>query len=173
MVAEEASESALYDLFMHELKGMYYTENQLVDILGDMSESTTNDTISQAFNDHQAQTREQASRLEGVFAAVDEEPAQRESPVLDGLVEEREQFESEMDHSELRNLHALSAGLKTERNEITTYESLLMLADRLELGDDVTDALQQNLDEEEATRDDLNALATGSKLQSMLDKLTP
>lgn len=173
MVADEASESALYDLFMHELKGMYYVENQLIDMLDDMSESATNDTISQNLNDHQSETRQQASRLEAVFAELDETPEQRKSPFIDGMAAERQQFEDAMDDSGLRNLFFIDAGIKTEQHEISSYDHLLMLADRLDFDDDVTGPLQQNLDEEESARDDLQSLAKGSKLTSMLNKLTP
>ncbi len=173
MVEDDASQHALYDMFMHKLKETYYMENEQVDVLGDMSDAATNDDISQAFADHQSETRKQIGRLEHAFAAVDEEPEQHTTPVLAGLVEEQEQFKALFDQPELHNLHYLGAALKAERNEITAYETLLMLANKLDLGDDVTDALQQNLDEEEAVRDELKSMVKGSKIRSMLGKLTP
>lgn len=170
---QDVSENQLYDVFMHNLNSLYHMENQLVDVLGDMSDAATNDTISQSFSDHQSETRQQIGRLEHVYDAIDEEPEQRETPLMDGLVEEREQFEDAFDQNELRNIHYIGAGIRTERNEITAYEHLIMLAKKLELDDDVTDALQQNLDEEEAARDELQSMATGSKLRSMIDRITP
>jgi ferritin-like metal-binding protein YciE len=160
------------DLFRYNLEGMYYVENRLVDVLGDMAESTTDDDLREGFEEHREETRRQIERLEEVFRAVGEQPEERRSPALEGLVEERERFLSENPSDDVENLFSMTAAMKSERLEITGYQGLLELADRLDYGGDVTDPLEENLDEEKGTLRELEGMAKGSKLTKLFGKLT-
>ncbi len=73
----------------------------------------------------------------------------------------------------LLNLFYLGAGIKTERIEITTYDSLLTAADRLEYGSEVTDPLEANKRSEDKTLGKLQTLSKASELKSLWEKLTP
>ncbi|WP_233204257.1 YciE/YciF ferroxidase family protein [Halegenticoccus soli] len=162
---------SLHDMFVYQLQGMYYTENQLVDILDEMATETTDEDISRAFADHRDETRNQVERLDNVFAALNEQPQEQEMHVVDGLNRDRMTFKEVAQGDDLLNLHCLGAGMKNERLEITAYENLLMLANQLDLGDDVTDPLQQNADEEEDALDKLQGLSGGSGMKAMFQRL--
>lgn len=162
---------SLEDMFVYQLEEMYGIENELVDVLGELATETEADEMSQGFEEHREETREQVRRLEQVFAAVDRDPSQRASATMEGLITDHEQFSEEVTDQEMMDIFNLGAGLKTERMEITGYESLLMLARNMDLGSDVIDPLQENLDEEESTRTELKTMAGGSKVEAMLKNL--
>ncbi|WP_254768663.1 ferritin-like domain-containing protein [Salinilacihabitans rarus] len=163
----------LHELFVHKLRQVYYVETQLVETLDEMAINATNDRISRGFADHREETREQVRRLEQVFDAVDVTPAPTEKPIFDALETERQRMEGEITDDDLLNSSYLVAGMTTERIEMTAYEGLLMLARKLDYGGDVTDPLQQNLDEEQSAYRELDAMATASDLKSLWDRITP
>lgn len=160
------------DLFQYQLEDMYYVENQLVDVLDELARSTTDDKLSDGFTEHREETKEHVQRLEEVFRTIGEEPRERQSPVLDGLKREREQFLEENPDADVENLFSMTAAMKTERVEITGYQGLIELADRLDLGRDATSPLKENLDDEKGTLRELEGMAKGSKLTELFGKLT-
>ena len=60
---------------------------------------------------------------------------------------------------ELLEFYNLGIGQKTERYEITAYENLIDMADKLGMADAV-DLLEENLQEEEAALNKLKAIAS-------------
>lgn len=162
---------SLRDLFEYELETMYYVENELVGQLDTMASEVTNDKMRAGFEDHRQETERHVERLERVFDAIGEEPRLGQSEALQGLVGDKQRFDSLVADEDLRNLHHLSAGMKVEHMEITGYQSLLTVAEKLDLSDDVTGPLKENLDSEQSTLKELKAMSEGSELKSMLDRL--
>ncbi len=163
----------LHELFIHKLAQQYYIEQELVETLDEMARNTTNDRLSQGFADHRDETRTQVQRLEDVFAALDRPAEARDSALLDGLEEERREFESQIEDDELLNMVYLNAGMMTERLEMTAYEGLTTIAEQLELGNDVQQPLESNYDEEKSAFRELETLATAKDVKSLWDRLTP
>jgi len=164
--------TTLHDKFVYELQQAYYIETELVDALGKMVESTSDEEISEGFETHQRETGDHARRLKTVFNAIGEEPEIRQCHMLDGLIEDREEFlDNAADDADLVDLYNVGAGMKVERLEVTTYEGLLTHDDRLDLGNDVTDPLDDTLDEEKATLRELKGVAEGSKIQQLAGRL--
>lgn len=170
--SNSATIDSLDDLFQHELEQMYYIENRLVDTLDQLANEANNDKLQKGFADHREETRKQTERLEVVFDALGREPQESESRVLDALTEEHEEFVERSNDEHLHDLYDMQAGMKTERFEITAYEGLLMLAKKLDLDDDVTDPLEDNLSEEKSALRELEGLSKGSKLKSMISQIT-
>ncbi|MFC5972739.1 ferritin-like domain-containing protein [Halomarina salina] len=156
------------DMFRHQLEQMYYTEKRLVDTLEEMSREADNDKLQRGFAEHRDETHEQVQRLEDAFRALGHEPEESQSHVLDALRTEHDEFVEESSDPHLHDLFDMQAGMKTERFEITSYEGLLVLAKELDLDDDVTDPLEDNLSEEKSALRELEGLSKGSKLKSML-----
>lgn len=171
MATQQTTIEGLRDLFEFELQELYYVENELVDRLEVMADEVTNEKMRMGFADHQEETERHVERLEEVFDAIGSEPQMRESATLKGLVEDKHQFDELVADDDIRNVHYLGAGMKVEHIEITGYQSLLTLANKLDMGDDVTDPLQANLDSEETTLKELKAMSEGSELKSMLERL--
>lgn len=162
----------LHDKFVYDLQEMYYIENRLVDVLDDLAMDAANEELGEGFREHREQTREHVTRLEDVFRAIDEPPEQRSSPVFDALLTEREQFLEEAGGDEdLRDLYDLGAGVKNEHLEIAGYEGLIQTARKLDLSREVTNALNQNLDEEQETKKQLKMLGEDSTLRKVFARL--
>ncbi|WP_247004008.1 ferritin-like domain-containing protein [Halosolutus gelatinilyticus] len=150
------------DQFVHDLAAVYDMELKLVDALDDLSRRAANDNLSKGFAIHQTETKTQVRRVEEAFAALDREPERRANPIVDGLLADTEEFDDRARSAGPRNLHYLTAATMTERIEITSYEGLLLTADRAGLGDDATAPLEANLEQEEKTLRKLEGLAAGT-----------
>jgi len=162
----------LHDKFVYELQQVYYIETELVDVLDEMVESTADKTISEGFETHQRETAEQARRLESVFDALGEPTELRQCQALGGLIEDRQAFlDTAAEDTDLIDLYNVGAGVKVERLEISAYEGLLIHADRLDLPNEVTEPLEENLDGEETTLKELNGTMTGSTSQQLFGRL--
>ena len=144
----------------------YDMEVKLVDALDEMSWLATTDNLSAGFAIHRTETETQVERIEEAFEALGEEPTRRDDPVADGLLEERERFDARVGNDDLRNGHYLNAAMKTERIEMTSYEGLLMTAEKAGLGEEVTDPLADNLEQEERTFRKLQGLSTEAGLKA-------
>ena len=57
----------LNDLFVHQLRDIYYAEKQIVKALPDMIEKATDPTLKQGFETHLGETKNHVTRLEQVF----------------------------------------------------------------------------------------------------------
>ena len=164
--------NTLEDLFVYDLKQVYYVENRLVDVLEDLVDDASNDKLRKGFSDHRDETVEHVQNVERVFDALGREPEEERNRVLDALVEEHKEFVERSDDEQLHDLYDMQAGMKSERLEITAYQGLLMLAGKLDYSDDVTDPLDDNLSDEKSALRQLEGLSKGSKLKSMVSQLT-
>lgn len=164
---------SLHDLFVFQLRGAYHMERRLVDILDSMAENATNDRISEGFAKHRKETEEHVERVREAFEAAGVAPEERDCPLVEALDEDRRTVEESVRDRDLLNLFYLEAGMKSERIEIRTYEGLLTMADRLDLGDDVTDPLDANLGSEKSTLRQLETLGAASDLKSVWERFLP
>lgn len=162
---------SLDDMFVRQLEEMYYVEDRLVEVLGDLASDASNDKLQKGFEDHQEETREHVERIERVFDVLDRQPEKRESKVLEALVKERSEFHNETSSEELKDLFDIQAGMKTERIEMTGYQGLLTLAKKLDYSRDVAELLEDNLSAERSAFRELEGLSQGSKLKSMVGQL--
>ncbi|WP_290818602.1 DUF892 family protein [Halovivax sp.] len=165
--------NTLEELFEHKLRQMYYVETQLVEDLDQMAMKAGNDELSQRLADHRDETREHVSRLETVFDEIGSTPAPTEDAVLDGIRAERDELEGSIEDKDMLDMGYMVGGMMTERVEMTGYEGLLMLADRLEYGTSVTEPLEANHDEDETAYREVDAMTTSSDMKAFWDRITP
>ena len=153
------------ELFTHELTDMLDAEQKLVEALGQLAEDHAEEPqLQKGFQSHQAQTEKQVERIQQIFEQLGEEAEQTECKGIKGLIEERDSFKEEEDPAkDILAIFDVGAAIKVESYEINAYESLIRLADQLDMSKAVK-LLQQNLKEEEQTR---------TKLQGMMRKLKP
>lgn len=161
----------LEEMFVYKLKELYHIETRLVDVLEQQSTDVSDEKLTNGFRDHKHETQEHVARLEKVFDQLGLQPEEGESKVLDALVEERKDFRDETDSPELRDLYDVGAGMKIERLELTGYQGLIMLANRLEYSNEVVSPLEDNLSSERATFYKLQAYSEGSKLKEMVSQI--
>jgi ferritin-like metal-binding protein YciE len=147
------------ELFEHELTDIYSAEQSLLDALEQMAGESSDRDIRKAFTQHRKETQGQIKRLERIFKTLGRKPEAATCPGIEGLIKEKKAFLREKPSPELLEFYNIGAAQKTERYEITAYENLIDMADKLGLSDAV-ELLEQNLQEEEATLNRLKAIAS-------------
>src|SRR5688500_5220859 len=87
---QEENNSMLQDLFMEELRDIYWAEKHLVKALPKMEKAASSEELAEAFAEHLAVTQEQVSRLEQVFELLGEKARGKKCDAMEGLVKEAE-----------------------------------------------------------------------------------
>jgi ferritin-like metal-binding protein YciE len=151
--------STIEELFEHELKDIYGAETSLLAALEQMAEESSDREIKKGFQQHRKETQAQLKRLDKVFKMLGQKAQAETCPGMEGLIKEKKTFMKERPSPELLEFYNIGAAQKVERYEITSYENLIDMADKLGLTDAV-ELLEQNLQEEEATLNKLKAIAS-------------
>ena len=154
------------ELFEHELRDIYDAEHKLINALEKMAKDASDEQLTQAFTEHREVTQQQAERLERVFELIERAPRREPCAGINGLIEEYQKFNKEEDPSpEVRDVFATGAALKVENYEISSYKSLIKLANQLGLTEAVT-LFQESLREEEETAREVEQMSEilGKKL---------
>jgi len=151
----------LDDLFVHQLRDIYYAEKQIVQALPEMIEKAKDPGLKQGFEAHLGETKNHVKRLEQVFKMHGVEAKGVECPAIDGIIEEADEIAGEVDDTKVLDAALIAAAQAVEHYEITRYGTLIAWAKKLGR-DDCAAILQQNLDEEKATDKKLNDMALRS-----------
>ncbi|MCK3727775.1 DUF892 family protein, partial [Escherichia coli] len=96
----------LEDLFLENLKDIYYAERKILVALPKMAKAVNSDDLRAAFEKHVAETEGQVKRLQQVFKMLKQQPKGKTCPAILGLVEEGEEVMEDFEDST-----ALDAGL--------------------------------------------------------------
>lgn len=160
------------DQFVYGLRGIYDAEAKLVDALDELSRTTTDEDLEKGFALHRNETETQVQRVVAAFDALGVDPTRRTDRVVDGLFADEAEFERRVNDDDLRDRRYLSAAIRIERIEISTYEGLLATAEKAGLDDAVTDPLADTLEEERKTLRKLQGLAGEATLQRALRAAT-
>ncbi|WP_229311879.1 YciE/YciF ferroxidase family protein [Larkinella rosea] len=161
-MATSKSESELKELFVDELKDIYWAEKHLTKALTKMAKAATSTELQTAFEKHLTETENQVSRLEQVFEAVGQKASAKKCDAMAGLIEEAEGLiEDTKEGSLTRDVALISAAQKVEHYEIASYGTLRTLANVLGYPQAV-DLLEQTLAEEKKTDVLLTEIAEGS-----------
>jgi ferritin-like metal-binding protein YciE len=146
------------DLFVHQLKDIYYAENRIVAALPKMIEKATTPALKQGFTTHLNETKQQIKRLDRVFDLHGVTPDSVKCPAIDGIIKEADEVAGEISDKMVLDAALISAAQAVEHYEITRYGTLIAWAK--ELGaDECVDLLAQTLEEERTTDQKLTRLA--------------
>jgi ferritin-like metal-binding protein YciE len=149
----------LNDLFVHQLKDIYYAEQQIVKTLPDMIEKATNAELKAGFRKHLEETKGHVKRVEEVFKMHGVEAKGVDCPAIDGILEEAQDVAGDVTDKKVLDAALIAAAQAVEHYEITKYGTLIAWAK--ELGrSDCASVLKKNLDEEEMTDQALTKIAT-------------
>ncbi len=148
----------LQDLYVHELKDLYSAEQQLIKALPKMAKASRNRQLTSAFNQHLAQTKKHADRLEKVLRRLGESTSGPKCEGMEGLITEGDKMVKEDAEDEVRDAGLIAAAQRVEHYEIAGYGCARTYA---ELLGHKTDArqLDMTLNEEGATDKKLTKLA--------------
>ena len=159
--AQKSEETMLNELFLDELKDIYWAEKHLTKALPKMRKAATSPELANAFEQHLGETEEQIRRIEEVFEMMDLSPKAKKCEAMDGLVKEAQQLMEELPKgSKVRDAGMIIAAQKVEHYEIAAYGSLVQLAKTMGK-QDIANVLAQTLAEEKSTDEKLTQLAEG------------
>jgi len=157
--AQKSDETMLRELFIDELKDIYWAEKHLTKALPKMSKAATSQELTNAFQQHLTQTEEQIRRIEQVFEMLDQTPRAKKCEAMDGLVTEAQNLLEELPKGTMaRDAGLIIAAQKVEHYEIAAYGSLVQLAKTMG-ENEIADVLLQTLEEEKQTDQLLTELA--------------
>ncbi|MGI4751562.1 MAG: ferritin-like domain-containing protein [Janthinobacterium lividum] len=154
-------DSALKELFLDELKDIYWAELHLAKALPKMAKGSTSPDLKKAFEDHLVQTKNHATRLEQAFQTIGEKAEAVKCEAMNGLLKEADELQEESEEGTLvRDVALISAAQKVEHYEIASYGTIKTLA--LILGyDQAAELLTETLEEEKAADHLLTQIAEG------------
>lgn len=156
---QEQNNSMLKELFIEQLRDIYWAEKHLVKSLPRMEKAASSEELANAFSDHLAVTEDQVSRLEQVFGELGEKPRGKKCEAMEGLVREAEAvMEDTEEGTSTRDVALIIAAQKVEHYEIAAYGGLATLAKTLGLTR-VKELLGETLDEEKEADELLTQLA--------------
>lgn len=156
--ATNGAKNGLRELFLHQLKDIYYAEKQILGALPGMRDKAKTPELAQAFDHHLAETRGHVQRLEHVFRAAGVEPREEKCPAINGILSEAKDLMKLDDTPAELDAAMICAAQKVEHYEMATYGCLKSYAEQLGLGEAVS-LLGQTLDEEKAADEKLTTIA--------------
>lgn len=158
-MAQQSDETMLNELFLDELKDIYWAEKHLTKAMPKMRKAATSGELANAFENHLAETAEQIRRIEEVFEMLDMTPKAKKCDAMEGLVKEAQGKMDELPKGTMvRDAGLIIAAQKVEHYEIAAYGSLVQLAKTMGKND-IADLLAQTLAEEKKTDQLLTQLA--------------
>lgn len=155
-----AEPQTLHDAFIDELRDAYDAEKQLIKALPKMAKAATSPELRRAFENHLEETRGQVTRLEAVFATLDEKVRGKHCDGIEGIIEEGKSVMEEDFDDNAMDACLIAGGQRAEHYEMAAYGTLVAWA-RTMGHDEAADLLQETLDEEKAADKKLSALAEG------------
>ena len=146
--SQKNQEGLLEELFVDELKDIYWAEKHLLKALPKMAKAATSDTLRKAFTEHLAATQKHANRLEKAFGLLGQKVQAKKCEAMTGLVKEGEGIIEDTEKGTVtRDVGLIMAAQKVEHYEIATYGSLAQLAKTLGKND-VAKLMVETLEEE-------------------------
>lgn len=123
-----------------------------------MAKKADSQELSQAIEQHLAETEEQVTRLERIFKFLDMEPKGKKCPGIEGLLEEGKEILEEAEDPDTLDAGLLAAAQAVEHYEISRYGTLIAWAEELGMRE-VVPLLKQTLAEEKNADKLLSQLA--------------
>lgn len=156
------STNNLLDLFIEQLEDVYSAEHQILAALPKMIRAASQNELKEALSHHYEETENQVNRLETIFGYLDMNPRRKMCEGMQGIIEEANEVMRGKNKSAILDAAIILAAQKVEHYEMATYGCLRSFAKHLDLDDEVTDLLQDTLDEEGAADKALTKIAEGS-----------
>lgn len=151
----------LEDLLLHELKDLYSAETQLVKALPKMAKAASHRELKDAFEEHLEQTKGHVERLDEIAEMLEKKLTGHTCKAMKGLVEEGADLIAEDAESSVRDAGLIGAAQRVEHYEIAGYGTARCLAEQLGHSE-IAELLEQTLEEEKETDEDLSELATSA-----------
>lgn len=159
----------LHEMLVDEIKDLYHAEKQLTKALPKLAKAATHDDLRSAFTSHLEETRAHVTRLEEVFASLDESVKAKHCEGMAGIIQEGAALMQEDADGSVMDAGLIAAAQRAEHYEIGAYGTCVAWARLLGL-EEVASLLEQTLDEEKAADEALSALAEGEINQAAVNE---
>lgn len=155
-------QSKFHNLFMDELKDIYWAEKHLVKALPKMKKAATSEELAGAIEEHTMVTKEHVNRLEQIFEMLGAKATAKKCEAMEGLIAEGQTVIEDTDEdTAVRDAGLIIAAQKIEHYEIASYGSLCALANKMGQSE-IASLLEQTLNEEKETDQHLTEIAETS-----------
>lgn len=121
----------LRELFVDELKDIYWAEKALTKAIPLMVKNASSEVLVAALTGHLQETKEHVTRLEQVFSMIKEIAEAEKCEAMAGLIKEAEEIMESTQEGMVRDAGIILAAQKVEHYEIATYGTLLSFAKTL------------------------------------------
>jgi ferritin-like metal-binding protein YciE len=151
-------QKGLHEIFVDEVRDCYDAERQLVKALPKMVKAATSPNLTEAFSSHLVETRGHVTKLEEVFASLEEKPRGKRCDGMAGILEEAKSIlDEDLDEGTL-DAALIAAGQRAEHYEMAAYGTLVAWA-RAMGHQEAAGILEGILREEKAADKALSSLA--------------
>jgi ferritin-like metal-binding protein YciE len=148
----------LHDAFIDELRDAYDAEKQLTKALPKMARAATSEELRTAFENHLKETQGHVTRLEQVFASIDEKARGKHCDGIAGIIEEGKNVMEEDFDEVTMDACLIAGGQRAEHYEMAAYGTLVAWAKSMGHGE-AAQLLEETLEEEKAADEKLTSIA--------------
>lgn len=160
-VNAEVTHEQLHDLFLDGIKDLYWAEKNLTKAIPKMIKKATSDELIMALENHLVETQNQVTRIEEVFASIEEKASAKKCDAMEGLIREGESIMQESDPGGMMDAGIIAAAQKIEHYEIASYGTLAAYAEMLGY-EEAAELLLETLDEEKAADETLTEVTSSA-----------
>jgi ferritin-like metal-binding protein YciE len=123
-------QKTLNDLFLEQLKDIYFAEKQIHRILPKMAKAAKISQLKEAFTAHREQTQEHVAHLEEVFETLGKRPQAKTCEATKGIISEGEETIDDFGECEVLDAGLVAAGHAVEHYEMARYGALIAWANK-------------------------------------------
>jgi len=167
-----AEAGTLHDAFIDELRDAYDAEKQITKALPKMVKAASSEELKEAFSAHLEETRAQITRLEDVFASLEEKVRGKHCDGMAGIIEEGKSVMEEDFDDATMDACLIASAQRVEHYEMAAYGTLVAWAQAMG-HTEAAELLEQTLDEEKAADEKLTTIADGGVNREAADIAHP
>jgi ferritin-like metal-binding protein YciE len=127
------TEKTLNDLFLAQLKDIYFAEKRIYKTLPKMAKATRLPELKEAFTAHREQTHGHIERLEEVFEMMGKRSQTKPCEAIKGIISEGEETIEDFGQSPAIDAGLVAAGQAVEHYEMARYGALIAWAKQLDM----------------------------------------
>lgn len=157
------------DLFLEEIRDLLDAEKQIIKALPKMVKAATAEELSSAFSEHLEQTRGHVERLERIFTAIGAKSGGVKCKGMEGVLKEGDEMVSLTEPGAVRDAGLIAAAQRVEHYEMAGYGAARTFAQLLGRTD-AADLLEETLEEERETDENLTAIAESMVNSSAMEE---
>lgn len=125
------TDKKLEDLFLDQLKDIYFAEKQIVTALPKMAKAAQDPKLKAGFEKHLQETKVHVERLEQVFKIIGETPKGKTCDAILGILEEGKSVMEDYSDAIALDAGLIAAGQAVEHYEMARYGTLRTWANQL------------------------------------------